>query len=720
MASNMQALIEPATPGGFFHWFGQFLKGELTPYPGRWVTVARMVIAATLTMILIMTFKIPGGALGATYALLISRDSLYATLQSASTIVVSYTIGLGFLLLGAIFFADAPIGRFLWLAGSLFVIFFVLRTLQNFGAATGFAFLVVNGLPAWQSPGTAEAHLETTLWLALSVAVGTAVTVTTEIIFRAFHAKNELFEGFDNRLIALNRLLSCYAENRPIPAAVRTELIQYAVIGVSGLRRMLARSVYTRQYRDQMTAVVGLTGRLSDLGSTLAQMPYHLLPDDSRRAAELIRKVDEIRVSINAKSLPPAGDLPIGTPSGLPLLPEIERTVALIPRVFSGGEPVGAYVPAVLDEATTPTFFVRDAFSNNEHVKFALRGCLAGTLCYFLYSILDWSGLATSVTTVVITALTNIGASRQKQLLRFGGTLVGGLLFGMGAQVFILPEIDSITQFALLFAAVTAFSAWFGTASSRISYFGVQVALAFYLINLQEFTIQTSLSVARDRVVGVLLGLFAMWLIFDQIWAKPATDEMVKFFVTNVHLIGEFAASPTAGDPVAFVKRVRAIRNSIHANFQNVSAQADAVPFEFGSQRQRHMAARAYLRGWQPTLRTLYLMLAASMQLRIFGAHADFDQSLLDAQFHFNQACGRMLQVMAAHLQNQDFTASAEELSAQLQKLEEELMQEARGATGATVARAEGMLELSCQITPLLQGLFRDVMLTPAAVFAKG
>ena len=93
MATNAPTLTGSAAPSSFFNWFGQFLKSELAPYPGRGVTVARMVIAATLTMILIMTFKIPGGALGVTYALLISRDSLYATLQSASTIVVSYTAG---------------------------------------------------------------------------------------------------------------------------------------------------------------------------------------------------------------------------------------------------------------------------------------------------------------------------------------------------------------------------------------------------------------------------------------------------------------------------------------------------------------------------------------------------------------------------------------------------------------------------------------------------
>jgi multidrug resistance protein MdtO len=41
-------------------------------------------------------------------------------------------------------------------------------------------------------------------------------------------------------------------------------------------------------------------------------------------------------------------------------------------------------------------------------------------------------------------------------------------------------------------------------------------------IHLQEFTIQTSLSIARDRVVGILLGLIMMWLVFDQLWGARA------------------------------------------------------------------------------------------------------------------------------------------------------------------------------------------------------
>ena len=66
----------------------------------------------------------------------------------------------------------------------------------------------------------------------------------------------------------------------------------------------------------------------------------------------------------------------------------------------------------------------------------------------------------------------------------------------MGAQVFVLPYLD-ITGFTVLFAVVTAVSGWIATATPRF-YLGVQLALAFYLINLQEFAVQSSLAVARD------------------------------------------------------------------------------------------------------------------------------------------------------------------------------------------------------------------------------
>ena len=114
----------------------------------------------------------------------------------------------------------------------------------------------------------------------------------------------------------------------------------------------------------------------------------------------------------------------------------------------------------------------RDAFTNSEQLKFALRGTAAALLCFVAYHLLDWRGIYNAMATCMVTALSTAGSSRQKQLLRVSGAITGvGLFLAIACEVFILPHIDSIAEFSLLFAAVTVFSAWFATASPRLSYY---------------------------------------------------------------------------------------------------------------------------------------------------------------------------------------------------------------------------------------------------------
>ena len=150
---------------------------------------------------------------------------------------------------------------------------------------------------------------------------------------------------------------------------------------------------------------------------------------------------------------------------------------------------------------------VPDALSNPEHLRFALKGCLAASLCYLAYNLMDWPGISTAVITCFLTALTTSWGFRQKQALLLSGAAVGGLL-GVASQLFVLPYIDSIGGFTVWFIVATSAAAWFVTCTPRLSYFGLQVAFAYNFVNLQEFTIQTSLTPARDRVAGILLWPF--------------------------------------------------------------------------------------------------------------------------------------------------------------------------------------------------------------------
>jgi multidrug resistance protein MdtO len=712
----MPTTIIPATESsGFFPWFRDFLKKELSPFPGRATTVARMVLAATITMLIIMTFRIPGGALGAMYAFFVSRDNMRATLTSGLAIAVSYIAGATFILTGASLFADQQFAQFLWFSASMFVVFFALSTLADYAVATGFAAIVVNAMLLWQRQDFAHVQVDATLWQLLAVAIGTSVTVAIEIVFHAFHKKDELTEGIDGRLHLVQQLLESYRTQAAVQDEIQRKLEQYTIVGVGALRRGLARSNYERLYYDQTAAVISLSGRLVDLSAASIRVPHQAQEEDKVLLENLENQIAQIRTDLQAKQAPRMVPAPPGTPSGFPLLAEIQRTILLITEVFSGAKSIDRYIQSSKDEHRSSQFFVRDAFSNPLHIRYAVQGCLAATLCYFTYFVLDWRGLGTSVVTCVFTALSNAGTSRQKQVLRITGAIAGGVLFGIGSQVFILPNIDSITSFSLLFAAVTGVAAWFATSSQRLSYFGVQIANAFYLVNLQEFSIQTSLVIARDRVLGILLGLVAMWLVFDGLGTARATDQMAEAFINSLRSIARLTVRLEQGNQQTIVQDLRALREEINSHFQMVNAQSDAISFEFGIRRKQGMAMRALVRSWQPSLRVLVMMEAALIQHRLLGSEHIFPKHVREAWGRFDNACAQRLLGMADHLEGKD-VSEAEPLSISLQGMERAFL----NANGASDDKSIGLgiVGLAHEVAILMEELFSTIVNTRTSSFS--
>jgi multidrug resistance protein MdtO len=374
--------------------------------------------------------------------------------------------------------------------------------------------------------------------------------------------------------------------------------------------------------------------------------------EDRQLAESIAQRLAEISQGIQTKHVPQISPSK-ATSSSSSLLRELETMIALIPQVFEGSISFDAFHAPGYEPEQKTGVFVHDAFSNPEHLQYALSGCLAGMLCYIFYVSLDWPGLSTSVTTCVLTALSNIGASRQKQVLRIVGAVIGGFVFGLGAQIFVLPYIDSITGFTLLFVAVSTVAAWISTSSLRLSYCGLQIALAFYLIHVNDFRIQTSLSIARDRAVGVLLGIAMMWVAFERLHPKSATWEMVQTFTGNLRLLSELTiVDVRVTDPAAII-RVRRLRDRIYNNFAAVNAQADAVPFEIGARRRQHMAARDRIRRWQAMLRTFYLLDLALLQYRAFGTTEHLSEEMRATLLAFDHSCARTLTDLAASLESQ-------------------------------------------------------------------
>jgi multidrug resistance protein MdtO len=632
-------------------WLGNFLRDELAPYPGRGALVARMVITASIVMLVNMTFKIPYGAYAAIYALTTSRENPDATLRDVRTSVLGFAIAAGYVLVGAIVFSSEPVLRVVWVLASLFLIFFLLSTAANHLAAARFGYLVAITLTLWDSETRAERKVVGTLWAIGSLSLANLIIAAVEWAYTGLRPMDPVTSALVERLESTGSLL------RSIAAGINNEseerrITRLASLGTSRMRRDLRRSDYSSETNQQVGATIALIGRLVDLAANLSYFSKQAPNAVRSRFGQMADRIDHLSSSMFGgepwgEQEPPIASPPSGMP---PLLLEMERTLSVIVEVLSGAEHRGGYYAPPAKREPAKRFLVPDAFSNPDHVRFGIRGSLAASLCYLIYNLVTWPGISTAITTCLLTALTTVGASRQKQILRFAGALVGGVILGVGTQVFVLPAIDSIAGFLILFLAITIPAAWIAASGPRLSYFGVQIALAFYLINLQEFKFQVSLSVARDRVAGILLGLSAMWLVFDQLWGASAAVEMERTFVSTLRLLGKMMQSPVSPNPSAATGEIDSLRETINANFNRLRQQADGVMLEFGRARGANLAMRSQLLRWQIQLRVLFIVRIALLKYRLRLPGFEAPEPVLRAQQVFDTRFAERLEEAADRL----------------------------------------------------------------------
>ncbi|WP_180898032.1 FUSC family protein [Martelella soudanensis] len=210
-------------------------------------------------------------------------------------------------------------------------------------------------------------------------------------------------------------------------------------------------------------------------------------------------------------------DLPAVTADSPAELEAVAGTLADLARVA----PLEKGAP-VVDPPVAP-----DIFSSPRHLHFALKTTLAAVTCFFIYTAIDWQGIHTAMITCYVAALGTTGDTVHKLVLRITGCLIGAF-FGLIAILFVIPQLDSVGGLAFLIFAVVSLAAWVSTGNERISYGGVQIALAFLLTVIQGFGPGTSLSAASDRIIGILLGNAVVYVIFTNIWPVSVKDEVKR------------------------------------------------------------------------------------------------------------------------------------------------------------------------------------------------
>src|SRR5271165_6809633 len=161
MASIAQTL---SNSNARLSWLVDFLKDELAPYPGRALLVGRIVAAATLIMIISMTFRLPYGAYGAIYAVILSRESLEATASAVRMVVIGFALAGAYILVGLMLALGDPVLRFLWITAGFFIGFWALSALSNYAASARFGYLIAITITLWDKHDSSASKVENTLW----------------------------------------------------------------------------------------------------------------------------------------------------------------------------------------------------------------------------------------------------------------------------------------------------------------------------------------------------------------------------------------------------------------------------------------------------------------------------------------------------------------------------------------------------------------------------
>ena len=568
----------------------EFLRRELAPTPGRGSKTFRLTLACLAATIPILTHHIPHGLIVMILMYLITQEDTAATVIGSILGLIGATLGLGLALLAWRISLDIVWLRLCFLVAFLFGGLFLKRvlTIGALGSAIGLPASLVMILPDILPPSP-EVLVEFVLWIWWCVTLGLSINSGVQLLLSPGDPLMLLQHELVTRIKAVEQSLRRLASSE----ALEPSSASLSSLSIAGMSRPLALlktasvvHAWAGERHDGLATLITLIDRFVTSAVALEGLVAHSAePIRHERLLSVAEGCDRMRLAFEKMRLPAPGEWVAladekNTEAPIPLL-DIERTldqIALtLPQYFAE---LGHSKAAPAEKRS---LFLPDAFDNPEYVRFAIKGTLAALICYVAFIGFDYPGIYTSVITCFVVALSTIGASNQKGILRFGGAAVGGLM-GLIALVYLFPNIETIGGFWLVFGTGTAIAAWVNFGTPRISYGGYQVGLAFYKAILQDFGPATSATVVRDRLIGVFFGLIVFGIVENLLWPVRARDALRARLAEVLRLLAELARSKTRADenPTVLVNDVDSWRRRISQKVEEAQGLIESSKFEAG------------------------------------------------------------------------------------------------------------------------------------------
>jgi multidrug resistance protein MdtO len=480
----------------------------LRPFPGRFEFSTRLALACALTTLVAEIYQTPDPALTAYVAFFVmKRDKMESVIISiVLTILISLLVAT--LMLIAMAVIDQPLWRVISITVASFGLLFLASASKLKPLAAIIALIVGYGLDLLSDAQAGELATRGYLYAWLFVTIPAAISIALNLLLGP-PPRRLLEQALADRLALAASLIRNGDEK------VREAFQETLSEGVTELKTWLKMAGIEK---SSPHADIAALGQATDSVTTILLLvdfadrtQSETMPPPLR--GQIADTLDEMASILRAGGYPV--DVAIG--HGEEDLPPV--TAALVADMTEAllrftERPLPR--PPVVEPAKSG-FFLPNAFSNPDHVYYALKTTAAAMLCYTIYLLLNWPGIHTCFITCYIVSLGTTAETIEKLALRISGALVGAG-FGIAAIVFLLPQLTSIGSLMIVVFVAGLVCAWVAAGSPRISYVGYQMAFAFFLCVIQGPSPAFDLTIARDRLIGIMLGNVVSYLIFANIW----------------------------------------------------------------------------------------------------------------------------------------------------------------------------------------------------------
>jgi multidrug resistance protein MdtO len=559
--------------------------------PGRLAGSLRDTLIVAIAVLAGMTLRVPGMELAVPLLFLMQRERPVLTLRAG---VEVFTAAVAACVLGLLWVQvteGSAMARFLGIMFSTFIAAFCVEstTTPLFWILYGFYEFI--DLAAWDAHRSANAIVSSSLDNVAALGLVTLCALIVEYAFGSRHPAKELEREMKRRLQDLANFFRAISEESVSPESeqfrvLHHQLLQYGHAGDLYLNELYDRIRYSSaslssvplgiQYRIRLLA------RAMDKSVLLGFRIVSRSAPDNHLAYKAIAELCQ-RLSNPAS----ASRTSAAVSSGSALASQIYLELQQYEKSLQEPDHPLPKHGFGFQSWRTNRVFLPGVFGSPDGALHALKLTLAACICYILYTAIAWPGILTCVVTVLVTGLTSTGAMKQKQAYRFAGALIGGLL-GIAVVSLLYPNMDSIVALLCVISPVAFLAGWI-MRSQRMGYVGYQIGLAFFLTALPGSSATTSISPARDRLMGIAVGVLVMWFVFDQLWPVRTTQALgisllrirqATRTIRGVHL------EPDTSQSTRFLYQ---LRSTVSLELAAVQELAFAARFELGRDQRREL-----------------------------------------------------------------------------------------------------------------------------------